>query len=176
MKVLNVYGEENLTGNYNVVCPYCGKRTKPIVFQHNNLIDGKPLIYQRMYGNNGATGIFMQCTKCNELFFGYSHIFVTKAAHVFHMNSSICGNASMFIKTNIDPTGDVLTNIEDIFSKLQMDIKVYRPYQYKAGVINLQGAEYPAITLMTDGNQDICTIVNIDVDRFIKNNVKVLKQ
>ena len=176
MKTTNVYGEENLDGSYNIICPCCGKRMKPVIFQHNSLIDDKPKIYQRMYGNNGYVGVFMMCTKCNELFFGYSGMFVAKAPHFSHMNSPICGNANMFIRTNIDPTGDILTNIEDIFSKMQMDIKVYRPYHHTEGYVEMNGQRYPSIALMNESNQNICTIINIDVNKFIKDNIKVLKQ
>lgn len=172
MKTTNVYGNKNLQGTYNIICPYCGKRMKPIVYSHNDIVDNKPDCYKFMQGTNGTSGGFMICSSCNEMFFGYTPNFNVCDTHISHLNASLCGNANMCIQVNIDPNVDILTTIENIFKEKKMDITVYRPYTYKKMQMD-NGVS--CIILYNDNNQDICTIYGINVDKFINDNVKVLK-
>lgn len=170
MKTTNVYGEDNLSGDHNIICPYCGKRVRPQVFTHTNIIENRPIHYQRMCGYDGSYGAFMICPSCSEMFFAYSQQCLDKVPMVYYDTPSICGNANMFIKANLTST-DYMTEIENMFAHKKMDITVYRPYRYKAGYIG----EQTAIQLLNDNEQVICTVYNIDTDKFIKDNVKVLQ-
>lgn len=169
MKTTNVYGEDNLTGDHNVICPYCGKRMRPNVFTHNDVIDGRPVHYQRMCSFKGEYGVFMVCASCGEMFFAYSTPCMDNTPTVTYNNPSICGSANMYIKANL-VTADMLPEIEAMFAHKNMDITVYRPYGYKAGYID----DVPAIELYTNNDQLICTVTHIDTAKFINDNVKVL--
>ncbi len=171
MKTVNVYGEANLSGNYNIICPCCNKRMIPVTYSHNNLIDNKPSCYQLMQGIDGSVGVFVICSSCNEMFFAYTPLFNGNDSQVIGDNPNICGSAGMFIQSNIDPNGDVMTEVESIFAKKQMDITVYRPYVYKQEFFNQRSS----IILYNNMDQVICSIFGINVEKFIRDNMKILK-
>lgn len=170
MKTTNVYGIENLSGDHNVICPYCGKRIRPKVFSHNDLIGDKPELYKRMISFMGEQGVFMICPECSEMFFAYASVCMDKSPTLIYNNPVICGNANMFIRTNLK-TADMMTEVENIFAHKKMDITVYRPYEFKAGYIG----EQTVVQLYNSNEQLICSIYNIDTDKFIRDNVKALK-